>query len=108
MSLYAEYRKERGEAEIIEKENGFASYSIGGDECYIQDIYVRKAFRKTNLATQMANEIAEIAKQKHCKYLIGSVVSGTESDTRSLQVLLAYGMKLHGVSGNIIYMVKDL
>lgn len=110
MSLWSEYREERGEAFFIEEENGFASYSIeaNGEECYLQDIYVRPAFRKTGLATELADKVCSIGKEKGCKVLTGSVVVGSKDDTVSMKVFLAYGMKLLLVRDNIIYVYKEL
>jgi len=110
MSLWAEYRAERKESIFIEHENGFASYNFSADgkDCYLQDIYVRKDFRKTGLATQLADEVVEIAKARDCEYLTGSVIVGSVEDTKSMKVFLAYGMKLHSVQGNIVYLYKKL
>ena len=107
MSLWSEYREERNEAKFIEKENGFASYSIHNDECYLQDIYVRPEFRKTGLAKELADEVCKKAIEGNCKRLIGSVVVGTRGDSLNLRLLLEHGMKLLSVNNNIIYVYRD-
>jgi hypothetical protein len=56
----------------------------------------------------MADQICAQAKAAGFKTLLGSVdVSAQGADT-SLQVLIAYGMKLYCADNNVIYMVKEL
>lgn len=100
MSLYAEYILEREGKLIVEHEDGFATYLIKGDDCYIVDIYVRPAARKSGLASKMADEIADRARALECKFLLGTVNPQTEGATASLKVLLAYGFELAGIGND--------
>lgn len=108
MSLYADYLRERSFTEILEKDYGFATYELAGDECYIKDLYVIPSKRKEGLASEMANEISQIAKEKGCKYLTGSVCPSAKGSDASLQILSAYGMKLHSSRENLIIFKKDI
>lgn len=108
MSLYGDYILEREGREIVESEHGFASYKIMGSECYIQEIYVVPEMRTTKIASQMADKIAELAKEKGCKYLTGSVCPTMNGATTSLRVLLSYGFKLAKSEENLIWMIKEL
>lgn len=108
-SLYAQYIKERENKDIIESENGFATYKIfNNGECYLQDIYVVPDMRQSGLATEMADKVTEIAKQQGCHTLVGSVCVDTNNTTKNMQVLLAYGMKIHKVIGNMIFLSKKI
>ncbi len=66
MSLYAEYLKERTYDEIIETDEGFATYRVieEGKAVYIVDIYVTPEARKAGLASKLADQIAEIANSR--------------------------------------------
>lgn len=109
MSLYAEYLKERTKDEIIEVEEGFATYRyVDAVTVYIVDIYVIPKARQYGHATAMADIIAKIAKEKGCKYMLGTVQASANGCTVSLQALLGYGMSLHSVSGDAIIMRKEL
>lgn len=108
MSLYADYLRERGEAQIIEKDYGFATYSISNQECYIRDIFVQKELRKNNFATVLADEIKQIAKSKGCKYMTGSVCPSAFGADASIKVLMAYGMNVHSATNNLIIFKKDI
>lgn len=108
MSAFAAYLKEREGVDLIETEWGFAIYAITGAECYIRDIFVYPEYRKHGLASEIADKISAIAREAGCKLLTGSVAPGANNATISLDVLRGYGMKLHSISGNIIFFSKDL
>lgn len=108
MSLYSDYIKDRGDLEILETEDGFATYSISGQECYIVDIYVIPEKRQKKLASQFADQIAEIGKSKGCKYLTGSVNLSIKNPTHSMKVLLAYGFKFLKNTNSMLYFYKEL
>lgn len=108
MSLYSEYIKEREGKSILETKTGFAVYVIEGDECYIEEIFVIKEFRKSSVAREMADEISEIAKGRGCKFLTGTVDPNANASTDSLKILLAYGFELHSIKGPLIVFTKKL
>lgn len=109
MSLYAEYIKEQTHGHIIETEIGFATYVfVDAETCYIKDIYVRPEYRLAHHASDISALIEDLAREKGCKRLLGSVVPSAKNGTRSLKVLLAYGFQLLSSSNDIIYFVKDL
>lgn len=107
-SLYGQYIKERLNKDIIETDKGFATYYFVNDSCYIEDIYIKSEFRKSNEASKLADQISIIAKEKGYKKLCGSVVPSSNNSTESLKVLLAYGFKLDSSVNNFIIMVKEL
>lgn len=108
MSLYAQYINERENKQILETEQGFATYSFTKDGVYIEDIFVSKDYRHNNVASQLADQIIEIAKQKGCTKVFGSVVPSANNSTISLKVLLSYGFKLNSSTNNFILMSKEI
>jgi len=107
-SNYSLYLKERENREIFEDEKGFATYSFSEDSCYIQDIFVKEEHRKEGIASYYADKISEIAREKGCKYLTGSVCPMAHGSTESLKVLLGYGFKLESSINNFIFFKKEL
>lgn len=107
-SLYAQYMKERVDCYIEENEKGFASYKFFDDACYIEDIFVLPEFRKTNVASEIADNITKVAKEKGCNWLLGSVVPSSNGSTTSMKVLLAYGFQLLSAKENFIWFRKRL
>lgn len=108
-SLYARYIEEREGKHIVESDKGFATYSFHPDEtCYITDIYVLPDFRQDGVASELANKIVEVAKEKGCKTLVGSVCPRAKGSTTSLKVLLGYGFDLWYSTGEMIFFRKDI
>lgn len=108
MRQLAEYIKEREGFDSIVTDEGFATYKVMGEECYIRDIWVQKDYRKGHVATEMADEIAAIARRNGCKYLSGSVCTTANNPTASVKILLAYGFEVHSAIQNGILFRKDL
>lgn len=109
MSLYAKYIREREEKEILEYDEGFATFKIfDNGECYLQDIYVVPDARKTGMAAKMADKVVEIAKERGCNTLVGSVCVDDKNATLNMKIFLAYGMEIYKNSGTIIFLKKDI
>lgn len=108
MSMYSDYVKEREDFETIETWQGFATYKITGKECYIRDIYVTKDFRKSAVASEMADQIAVIAKKQDCTQLLGSVSLAANGANASIKVLLAYGFELQSAQNGFLVFKKEI
>lgn len=107
-SNYARYIREREGKHIVEDDYGFATYIYLDEHCYIEDIFVRKEFRTQGHASRYADQIAEEAKQKGFKKLLGSVCPQAMGADQSLKVLQAYGFKLLSSDKNLIYLEKEI
>lgn len=108
MHQLAAYLKEREGFDCIVTDEGFASYRISGEECYIRDIWVHPDHRNKRIATDMADDISRIALRYHCKFLTGSVDTTRGNPTASVEVLLAYGFKIFSAIQGGIYFRKNL
>ena len=110
-SLYSKYIMEREGKGIVEKEHGYATYEFCQDNiCYIIDIFVEKEYRNVKYASELADEITEIAKERGCKILVGSVCLETKGVDASVKVLYGYGMRISHIDGNenMIYFKKEI
>jgi GNAT superfamily N-acetyltransferase len=110
VSLYAEYLKERTYDEIIETEHGFATYRFieDGKAVYIIDVYTVPEMRQKHVASELADQIAKIARNKGCTYMIGTVNPAAKGSTESLKALLGYGMRLQSSHSEGIILKKEL
>lgn len=108
MSLYGQYLKELLGKHIVEHEHGFIVYSFTNDSCYIENIYVEPEFRNSNVASNMADEVVLMSKQKGLTKLMGSVTPNANNSTISLKVLLAYGFTLNSSTNNFILFEKAI
>lgn len=109
MSLYAEYLRERTKDEILETEQGFATYRFTDEKTvYIIDIYVRPDFRKCGVGSDFSDSIMRLAKERGCTKMIGSVVPSMRNSTDSIKVLLAHGMKLDSSTNDFILFSREI
>ena len=108
MHLYKEYIQERTSKQILGDERGFAVYSYVETAVYIEDIFVLKDFRQSGIAAKMANEIADEARKKEIKIMLGSVDPLAKGADDSIKVLHAYGMKVTGTQNGLIFFKKDI
>lgn len=110
MSLYADYIIERTQDSIIEGPSGFVTYRYlnEGRSVYIIDIYTVPDERQKGSAAILADLVADEARSKGTKEMLGTVVPSTKGSTISLKVLLGYGMQLMSATNDMIVFRKDL
>lgn len=106
--MWDQYIKEREGFETIKNDKGFVVYKIFGEECYIRDIFVVKEFRRTNVATELADEVMKVAKDAGCSKLTGTIVPHLPGSTGSMFGLMSYGFKLHSVNGDTVILSKEI
>lgn len=111
-SLFKKYVEETEGKHVFEDNQGFVKYSFGEHEgkkhCYIEEIYIVEHGRELNYATRMANEVTKIAKEKGCVEIFGSVAVGIKNPTRSIKVLIGYGMEFSHLGPNIMFFKKGI
>ena len=109
MSLYSNYLKEKTDISIVEDDKGFATYRFTDDGAvYIIDIYVLPDFRFAGVASEMADKIAAIGKEKGLSTMYGSINLKTKQSTESLKALLAYGFCLHSTATDFLLLSKEI
>lgn len=109
MSLYADYLRESiPEVEILERDYGFITFSIVGEECYCRNCFISISHRRKKLCHSFLDEVVEIARLRGCKYITSTVVPSQPGATESLRVHWSYGMKLHSANNNLIIFKKDI
>lgn len=110
MSLYAEYLRERTDDQILEIDEGFATYRFVDDNkgVYIVDIYIKPEARRYGHASKLADTISEIARKRGCTFMLGTVKPSAKGSTESLKALLAYGLCLSFSQVDGIVLRKEL
>jgi GNAT superfamily N-acetyltransferase len=107
-SLFSEYIKELGLKEIIEDEDGFATFYAFDNGLYIEDIFVTKEERRNGKASYYADHIAALAKERGFDRIYGSVKPSAKTSTTATKILFAYGFKLHSAGPDAILFVKEI
>lgn len=107
-SLYARYVLEREGFSTSECPEGFATYRVQGEACYIRDLYVLPDHRKHGVASRLADGIAVIARAAGCTRLVGTVDVRTAGHEGSLKALLAYGFTVTSAHEGYLVLHKPL
>lgn len=111
MRLYAEYLMEYDGFSLLEREHGYATYRVQGEECYIKEMYVEKAFRKAGYGSEMVDAIAEVARAQGCKCLVTTVYDNQlnqEIMSNSIHAQLRHGFKIHKFHENFAVLIKEI
>ncbi len=109
VKMFEDYATERGFGpRIFSTEDGFATYHLSEDECYIEDIYVIPEKRKSKVASRMADEICKIAKNNKIHHLYGSVSKLANSVDSSRKTLVAYGFTMIDEDDEMEWYFKEI
>lgn len=108
--MWHDYLKEREGVEVVENGYGFATYRFVTEGCYLVDLYIKPEHRRGGHASHLGDLVCEVAKARGVTKLIGSVSlsPGVADPTTSIAVLLAYGMRVAGLSGEMLYFEKEI
>ena len=109
MSMYKDYIEEQLPNRFVyETEHGFLTYNINDKECQLEEIYIKPKSRTLGLASSFYAMIGEVAREKGCTYLKGSIVIGTNNAEISMKCLLKNNFKLWYTDNIMIYLKKEL
>ena len=111
MSLYASYVKERTNKQIIETDYGFVTYYYLDNEIkglMIEDLYIHPEHRLSGKGKQLVDSlVAEARLLGHTK-CYSSICPYAKQATESIKANIAWGLKLHSINNNLIFLCKDI
>ena len=93
---------------VYEDDMGFFIYSVHKQEFYVEEVFVRKEFRKKGVAAEYDGIAISMAKSHGCTYIKGSVIPSANKATESLKFQLALGYELVYCDGMTIYLQKKI
>lgn len=109
MSMYKEYIENQLPNRFVHETNkGFITYNVNGEECRLEEIYVKPEFRRQGVAKELRDFAAQDGKEKGAKYIKGSVIIGTNMAEESCIAMLKYGYKFWYTDGIMIYFRKEI
>lgn len=108
MSMWAEYIKERQDAESLESDIGFVTYQINKTECFINDMYVKPEYRKSNKASDLIRQLSAIAKAAGCTEITATVCPSANNSTQALHAALHIGFRLKASGNNYVLISKEI
>ena len=109
MSLYGDYIKEREGLDIIESWAGFVTYSLHEPGViWIHDMYVLPHLRRRRVASQLADQVVQIGKNRGATKLRAQVDVTTKIASESTAALRGYGLSADGAKGNLVFFSKEI
>jgi hypothetical protein len=109
LDMYEMYIKEVEGSDCVKTDFGFAIFKyLPDDICYITEIFIHPNHRGIDKYKILVDLVVEKARKKEVKYLYGSVGVGIKNSSRSIKMILDYGMKLKSCDQNIIYFCKEI
>lgn len=107
-SLYAQYLAERTNRRIIEDEFGFIVFEVHPECVFINELFVVPEQRKKGRGLFFGKEVESIARSVGKKLIVCTVDPRAKNAGDSIKAILAMGMRLHQVKGELIYLVKEI
>lgn len=111
-SLYKQYAEELFEQEMIEDDEGFASYRIypiqNGFQMYVCDVFATKEARKRGKGKQLVDKLLHIALENYCTSAVTTIDPTTSRATENMKFHLSCKMRISHIADGLIYLVRDL
>lgn len=107
-TLYAKYIKERLNQDILENENGFITYSINGEECFIAEMYVDKKKQSAGFGTDLIKLLNEIALEKGCKFITGNIQLFDQGKEQTMISALKCGFYIYSSNNQFITIIREV
>jgi GNAT superfamily N-acetyltransferase len=108
ISAYGLYIYEREGKFIVEDSRGFATYLYTPDAVYIEEMFVKPAFRKLGTGTELCEAIYELARARGLKRAVTTVAPRAGGSDVSIKAALAHGFKLDSSNLELIFLTKDI
>lgn len=105
------FKEEVGVTDVVVKDYGFYSYTIIGNECLVNDMYIEPQFRGKSFATKMMDEIAVTAKERGCDRLTSNILvfdKNYEKVNKKIGPFLGVGFKIENIGQDAITFEKKI
>lgn len=97
MRLFAEYKKERENVEVIYDDHCFLTYKREDDFLVVFDIYSDKEVRNTGYMLEFCNSFYDTMKKEGINTVYGMTDTSTNGWENSDRLLKKYGFKFMGL-----------
>lgn len=95
--------------ETYERPEGFVTYTIKGEECFIEDVFLHPDHRgRGDILTSGFNYIKVAAAAKGCKYISAGIWVNLPGAMRTLKVATRLGFKMVAAQNDQIIITCDL
>ena len=93
---------------VYENEYGFLTYNINEEVCQLEEIYIKPEYRRQGKASEFYERMEELAIEKNCNTLLGSIIIGTNNAEGSMKCLFKNGFTLSHTKDIVIFLTKKI
>lgn len=108
MELYAEYIKEREGSELISTPYGWLSYRITDKECFIIELFVTQAARRSGQGSELLTKIIKQALRNNCELITANIHLFDPNHDGTLRGALARGFKILSANNDVLLVAKKI
>ena len=72
------------------------------------DVFVKKEYRRQGITNEYFKKVKDIAREKGCSYLLGSVCTAANNANNSMKWMLSIGYEVSHTSGTMIFFTMQL
>jgi GNAT superfamily N-acetyltransferase len=105
-SLYTDYLKERRGLETLADEDGFISYKVNRDECFIGEMFVSKDCRQKGLGRKLLTTVVDIARMNNCARVTANIFLDDPNASSTLAAAIACGFRVVSAPGQIVLLIS--
>jgi len=108
-AMYADYKLEFEDVHTVFSSTGFANYKFEEDGIYVQEVYVKPAFRGNKEAARLTDLcIQKASSQAEIKKIYTTIGIGGNTIDASIRAITAYGFKILKADSELIYFYKEI
>ncbi len=108
MKYYAQFIKDREGLDLLEFPEGFLTFKIDGDECFVANLFIHPDFRGTQALFRFYEKLEKIALEKNAKFISANIHINDHGFNRSLKAALKLGFSLVQAQNNSVIVFKKL
>lgn len=109
IKIYGEYIKEREGLSLLEFEDeGFLTYKIIGEECFLKNMYVLPLKRRSGAGSKFIRALSQIAKSEGCTHLSANIFLNDPGCNNTIISALKFGFSFYRAQNDCVSIVLDL
>lgn len=107
LDIFEKYIEEKGGAKIIRTEDGFITYKLNKDHCFLADMYVTKENRGTSQGSMLLRMLEQEALKVGLRKILASIDISLPMGNETTLLALLKGFKIIDTSHKVLILEKE-
>ena len=108
MKHYGEFIKEREGLDLLEFPEGFLTFKVEADECFVANLFIHPDFRGTPALFRFYEKLEKLSLEKNAKYISANIHLNDHGFNRTLKAVLKLGFSLVQAQNGSVIIVKKI